>query len=226
MNPYGRILSAGNVMNRHQSGAIRKLYCEDIDMNEEKNYLNYEYIDSDFIRPVARLDNGFVNKESEPVILENRKGNYTSTGHVGFKDNLITSTLFSDTTVRDIAKKITELLHGAHPEKRPIIVPNETITNVLSAIYGNFRPATGDIYSRYIITSEENHISPFRKIIDQTIATIVGDVRNYYDSLNYNKGLTIWTTLLGDFNKHGLRSHEPIYTRQKRPDTMQFNMNY
>ena len=42
----------------------------------------------------------------------------------------------------------------------------------------------------------------------------------------YNEKLTIWTTLLGDFNEHGLRQYPPIKLRNKRPDPMLFHMRY
>jgi hypothetical protein len=41
-----------------------------------------------------------------------------------------------------------------------------------------------------------------------------------------NSKLSAWTTILGDFNEHGLRRHAPIKLREKRPMPMAFNMNY
>ena len=41
-----------------------------------------------------------------------------------------------------------------------------------------------------------------------------------------NKKLSIWTTVYGDFNAHGLRQHPPIKIRKKRPDPFQFHMRY
>ena len=34
-----------------------------------------------------------------------------------------------------------------------------------------------------------------------------------------NKKLTIWTTVFGDFNSHGLRSHAPIKLRERKPQS-------
>jgi hypothetical protein len=41
-----------------------------------------------------------------------------------------------------------------------------------------------------------------------------------------NKKLTIWTTVLGDFNEHGLRSYAPIKIRENNINKVRFNMNY
>ena len=41
-----------------------------------------------------------------------------------------------------------------------------------------------------------------------------------------NRKLTIWTTVYGDFNQHGLQQHSKIKVRNKRPNPMEFNMNY
>ena len=44
--------------------------------------------------------------------------------------------------------------------------------------------------------------------------------------INANKQLSKWTTILGDFNKYGLRGHSQIKVNNKRPQSMMFNMNY
>jgi hypothetical protein len=63
-------------------------------------------------------------------------------------------------------------------------------------------------------------------MINQTINLIVNDVKNNLETEENNKKLTIWTTVYGDFNEQGLRSHPPIKIRNKKPASMQFNMNY
>jgi hypothetical protein len=65
-----------------------------------------------------------------------------------------------------------------------------------------------------------------RSIINQTINIITSQIRNEMEMAQNNKKLTVWTTLLGDFNKEGLRSHAPIKIRRKHPQYMAFNMNY
>lgn len=122
-----------------------------------------------------------------------------------------------------IQKKITELLHGVCT--RPIVVPLQTISNVMSQVYKSNDPNVGDIYSRHIIDTEI-HRNDIRDIVDRTINIIVTQIRNEYEQQKQNNQLTIWNTLYGDFNSQGLRQHPPIKLSNRRSNRMQFNMNY
>lgn len=147
--------------------------------------------------------------------------------YVGYTEsNPCIQKLFSKATVDTISRKVTELTMGVNPQNRPIIVPDTTICNVLSQIQHAFRPPTGDIYGRYNVPSGISATSYVQDIIDQTIEVIVSDVTNSLEMEENNRKLTAWTTVLGDFNEHQLRSHPPIKIRNKRPDPMMFNMNY
>jgi hypothetical protein len=132
---------------------------------------------------------------------------------------------YSPNTIKTISKQVTELLQGVDPRNRRIIVPEQTIINVMNGIESNYRPTTGDIYGRYNVPNSgpTNHL---QEMIDQTIELIVSDVRNNLEMEENNKKLTIWTTILGDFNEQGLRSHAPIKIKNRRPNPFQFNMNY
>jgi hypothetical protein len=96
---------------------------------------------------------------------------------------------------------------------------------VLSTVYDDFTPETGGIYSRYTIGSESVY-DYYNHMANMAIEIIVQNVRDQLGMEENNKKLTVWTTVLGDFNSHGLRSHGQIKTLHKRPDPMQFNMNY
>jgi hypothetical protein len=147
--------------------------------------------------------------------------------NVGYKeDNKCITKYFSTSTLRIISAKITELLQGVDQENRPIIVPDKTISSVMSEIYNSYRPPTGDIYSRYIIPSGTNSDDYVQNMIDQTIELITSDVRNNLGMDEINKNLTIWTTVYGDFNSHGLRQVPPIKIRNKHPAHFQFHMRY
>lgn len=149
--------------------------------------------------------------------------------NVGYKENnLCIQQYYSQDTVNIISNKITEILQGVDHLNRPIIVPDHLIINVMNSVYNTYRPETGDIYSRYNIpslsqSSSESHV---QNMIDQTIQIITSDVRNNLEMQQCNSKLTIWTTVLGDFNENGLRSHPKIKVRTKRPNPLQFNMNY
>ena len=146
--------------------------------------------------------------------------------NVGYKENYDEHQLFDERTVSIISKKITELLMGVDPENRPILVPNKRILQVLDSVNSNFRPQTGDIYARYNIFDGQNTPSYIQQIIDQTIEIIISDVRNNLETEENNRKLTVWTTVLGDFNAQQLRGHDIIKIRERRPNPMQFNMNY
>lgn len=146
--------------------------------------------------------------------------------YIGYSDNELTKLLFSIPNLTKISKKITQLLDGLDPEGRPIIIHLDTVGMVLSSVYCNFRPPTGDIYARYNILAPTQQINYFQQIVNETIEIIVSANRNQIETIINNNKLTVWTTLLGDFNEHGLSSHSIIKTREKRPDPFQFNMNY
>lgn len=147
--------------------------------------------------------------------------------HVGYKENnSCIKKYFDASTVRTISHKVTQLLEGVDPQGRPIIVPSKTICSVMNEIYDSYRPPTGDIFSRYIVPSGTSSESYVQSMIDQVIEVITSDVRNNLGMEECNKKLSIWTTVYGDFNEHGLQQHPKIKVRNKRPNPMQFNMNY
>lgn len=146
--------------------------------------------------------------------------------YIGYNDeDSCYAILFDPKNIERMSQKITELLMGVHPENKRIIVPKEVIGSVLSDIYVNFVPSVGDIYSRYNIPSKQNQ-SPVAQLINQAIEVIVSDVRNNMEIAQNNAKLTVWTTVYGDFNEHGLRQHPIIKTLKRRPNVMEFNMNY
>ena len=136
--------------------------------------------------------------------------------------------LFAPKTLDTISSKITELLHGVNAEGRSIIVPNDKIAHVMSQLLNN-RPTNrqlGDVYTRYIIINPQQEC-PAESIINRSINIIVNYIRNEQGMITANKQLSIWDSVLGDFNRKGLRAHAPISAiRKKRPQTMMFNMNY
>ena len=92
-------------------------------------------------------------------------------------------------------------------------------------VFENYRPVTGDIYGKYTVDND-NRRDDYSYIVDQTISLLVRGIRNDLEMQQNNSKLTIWTTVLGDFNEHGLRQYAPIKVRNKRPDPMLFHMRY
>jgi hypothetical protein len=146
---------------------------------------------------------------------------------VGYEQNQELNNFFSNDTVNFISKKITQLLEGVHPENKHIVVPNKNIIAVMNQVQSNFRPPVGDIYSRLHIISQ-NKVEDYNpEMIDQVIETITSYVRNTIEIEENNKKLTIWTTVYGDFNAHGLKRHSQTKgIRHKRPTPFQFHMKY
>jgi hypothetical protein len=147
--------------------------------------------------------------------------------HVGYtENNPCIKYYFHPSQVKTISHKITELLQGVDPQGRPIIVPDKTICSIMSEVYDSYRPPTGDIYGRYNVPSGNGFESYVQSMIDQVIEIIVSDVRINMGMEEYNKSLSIWSTVYGDFNEHKLRQHPPIKILSKRPTPLQFNMKY
>ena len=133
--------------------------------------------------------------------------------------------LFSPENIKLISRKVTQLLMGVDPKNRPIIVPDKTIGSVLSSVFSTFVPQNiGDINSRFILPCNEP-CSNNQAIIDQAIEIIVSDVRNNLGVEQCNETLSIWDSVLGDFNRHGLMPHPQIKINNNKLPT-QFNMMY
>jgi len=152
---------------------------------------------------------------------------FGSIKHIGYKEeDSSIKNYFSYKTIKLISYKVTELLQGVDHKGRSIIVPDKTIISVMNEIYSSYRPPTGDIFSRHTIPSETTAESYVQNMIDQVIEVITSDVRNNLEMEENNRKLSVWTTVYGDFNQAGLRQHETIKIREKRPSSKEFFMNY
>ena len=133
--------------------------------------------------------------------------------------------LFSKQTIQVIQEKTSEYLTGVDQKGRKIIPTNDVIEGALFAVFQQHRPNTGDIYGKYTVVDELKR-DDYSYIVDKTISLLVRGIQNELGMAEQNEKLTIWTTLLGDFNEHGLRQYAPIKVRNKRPDPMLFHMRY
>jgi hypothetical protein len=133
--------------------------------------------------------------------------------------------MFSPENIDQMSRKITQLLQGVDEKNRKIVVPKDTICSILSNINDNYRPEIGCIYSRFTQPGSGSG-NETQNIINQAINVIVSDVKVNMGMDQSNSQLSIWTTVLGDFNEHNLRSHSKIKLREKRPQPMMFNMTY
>lgn len=165
--------------------------------------------------------------KGNPLMVNGALANKDYMRYTGYDDsNGCNREYFSKETVRLISRKVTELTLGVDPQNRPIIVPDETIAGIMSEVNYSYRPATGDIFSRYTMVSDEpeNMVS---NMINQVINIIVTDVKVNLETEQNNQKLTVWTSVLGEgVNAHGLRSHDVLKINNKKPKSFQFNMNY
>ena len=134
--------------------------------------------------------------------------------------------LFKPETINKISKRITKLLKNVDPLGRNIIYPNARIKEILASVYSDYsRPNIGAIYTKDVIpNSEFRDDSSF--VINQTISIIVTTLKNEIGMEEANKKLSIWDSVLGDFNEKGLRGHDVLKIKKNRPQPMMFNMNY
>lgn len=146
---------------------------------------------------------------------------------VGYSDSFMPTTkaLFSMPTMRYIQGEIFKRSRVYFPQG--VLVPCENISTVLDSVYSNFSPPTGDIYSRYTIPTDDVAVNSYASdIVNQTVRIILDDVVNTLGIEQNNKSLDIWDSVLGDFNRKGLRSHPEIKVRDNKPPSALFFENY
>lgn len=132
---------------------------------------------------------------------------------------------FSPDTVEFISQKVSELCEGLDPKNRKIVVPNNTICHIMSSVYHTRNPRVGDIHSNFIMPQEQD-VCIMQTMIDRTIAIIFSNVRSSMRMDQNNKRLTVWDTVLGTSNRHGMVSHSKIKLKNRRPDPMLFMMHF
>jgi hypothetical protein len=110
-------------------------------------------------------------------------------------------------------------LKGIDEEGRDIVIPDNRILEVMNTVQQSYNFATG--FDAPVLTPQ----TYFDNMVNQTIERIVYDVSNTLQIEQCNMKKTIWTTVLGDFNKEKLQGHSQIKIRNKHP-TFMLNMRY
>lgn len=135
-------------------------------------------------------------------------------------ENPVIKEFYSKKYVDYISKKSTELLKGVDEYGRDIVVPDRRILEVMNTVEQSYNFATG------FDAPEISAYGYIRKMVEDCIERIVYDVTNTLGIEQCNNKKTVWTTVLGDFNKEGLKSHSSIKIREKHPSLFQINMRY
>lgn len=121
---------------------------------------------------------------------------------------------FSDKIITFIQNETSRRLKNIRSDGKGIIVHPTVISNVMTQIYNNTR--LGSMYDNATI----------KRLVDNVIETITIEVISETKDEENKKKLTIWTTVLGDFNKHGLRQYSSIKLNNKNLNKMKFSMSY
>lgn len=129
---------------------------------------------------------------------------------------------FSEENIKMLSKTITHLLKSGG---QTINVADNVIAGVMSNVAANFNPRTGDIYTRYTITSSSPR-DDLQNMNDQVVTVIVNTIRGEQDQQLCNSRLNIWNTVFGTFNSEGLRAHSAIKTKENDYMKGMFSMNY
>jgi len=95
----------------------------------------------------------------------------------------------------------------------------------MSQIYNKYRPQLGDIYTIFNIPAAEPR-NDMKLLTDLVVETIYKNIVDETQMEENNKRLTVWTSVLGDFNEHGLRQYTTIKTVKDNINKVRFNMNY
>lgn len=158
------------------------------------------------------LDGVCTNENIERICDENFMRHVGWSKEYSYNPGL--SKYFSQETVNKISRQVTQNLQGVGPNNRPIIVTDDVICHVMSSVYQDRKGKVGGIYSIFTIAdaSPEDIVL---SMTDRTIEIITTNITNEYGMIENNSKLTKWTTLLGDFNLQGLRSHPIIKIREK-----------
>jgi hypothetical protein len=154
--------------------------------------------------------------------------NYDYVRYAGYREfgdiYTMTPEFFSDENIKYISDKITSklLIHL----KLNIRVKKDILLDVMNTVYHNrTTQQVGDIYSRYIIKLDpQNEV---KRLNDQVVEIAYSQISNEYEIVANNNKLNVWdATVLGDFNKLGLRAHPKIKIKEKHPQFMAFFENY
>ncbi len=148
------------------------------------------------------------------------------TRYVGYtSENPLRAAVFNKPVFDLIKRKVSTLLRGVHPDGKVIAITDDVVRSRLDQVVELYTPEGGDIYTRYNFEGLAEKNYPM-EVIDITVNSIVKQIKDEFETVAANNKLTIWTTLYGDFNEHGLRQYPPIKVSKRRSDRMQFNMNY
>ena len=126
---------------------------------------------------------------------------------------------FSKETVDHISERVTQGTKGVDDRGRDIVVPTDKILWVMDQVYESYNFQQG-------FDTNMKKDEYIKNMIGQTIVRIIYDIKNVLGYEQCMNKYTVYSTILGDFNEKGLRSHAPIKLKEKRPNSFEFHMRY
>lgn len=129
---------------------------------------------------------------------------------------------WSEESVEFVGKQVTEILQ--QQLGIVIVVPRDTILNVLNSQLQHFRPKTGDIFTRYnlentIPDGTFDSLDLMKSTIDIIVAAVSGD----FQQDSSNKAFSIWNSVNGA--PLGMQFHPQVRLNQRRPK-QRFNLRF
>ena len=131
--------------------------------------------------------------------------------------------VFTKRTIRIIQQKVYEYL--CKSMQRKIMPSDKVVITALFGVYENLIPRTGDIYGKFLVVDDTQR-DDYGYIVDKTISLLIDGIQTDIEMAEANSKLSIWNSVLGDFNENGLRQFPTIKLRNKGPDRMLFHMKY
>jgi len=115
---------------------------------------------------------------------------------------------FNDNMIKYVSGMVTDVLKRSGYN---VIVPDDKIVHVITEVYKNNYPNTGDIYTRFIMDgiggSKRDDID---QILDKSIEIITSQIRDEFDMIKNNQCYSVWNQILGEQNPLGIRRYPPI----------------
>ena len=127
--------------------------------------------------------------------------------------------------IKEIRIKVLQKLNKEFPNQTQFLnIDSDLIEKiVIETTQSYISKRTGCIYSKEIQTDIHDRD---KIIFNSSIKTIYNYYASQFRQDSYNKNLSIWNSVLGESNQHGLLPHPKIKLNNKRPNSMQFRMNY
>jgi hypothetical protein len=131
---------------------------------------------------------------------------------------------FTDRTLQHISAEVTARLDGVNEQGKPIRVSSVVIAHAMDGVFARMdHPGRSGSFPD---PASARAGAALHYLTEQTIFLVADAVRTEVENIQDTAKLTVWTTVLGEHNEHGLRAHPEVFIRGKRKPNAQFYMRY